>query len=406
MIEGFDVRTLALTNLLLGVVLGLGLLTFSRAHPSFKGFHQLGYGYLLLALSFLLIGLRHYISDWLSVIISNTVLLISIATLGCGLLSFFKIKRRAYIKLSTVLTIILVPVFIYFTFLNENVNFRIITASIFVSLQFIYLAFKLAVHFKEQEKSINNQFIKVLYLTFLLAGLFFIFRVVWTFSESHLDNYMNAGVIHALAILIFQLVIVITGFAVSWGASDKLANELELQATIDPLTQTFNRRALEGFAKKEISLAKRLNNDLVVIIMDIDDFKIVNDEHGHLAGDQVLIEFTRRLKENLREYDVLARFGGEEFLLLLPDTKANIALTIAEKLRKTIAAPVFLLNKNLHITITASFGIAINKGRKIVWQELLSQADKALYQAKAAGKNKVNLQTAKVITFNGKEIIA
>ena len=101
MIEGFDVRTLALTNLMLGVVLGLGLLIFSRAHPSFKGFRQLGRGYLLLAFSFLLIGLREYISDWFSIVAANTLLLISIAMLCGGLLSFFNINRKTFIQLSS-----------------------------------------------------------------------------------------------------------------------------------------------------------------------------------------------------------------------------------------------------------------------------------------------------------------
>jgi len=395
MIEGFDLRTLALTNLLLGVVLGVGLLTFVRVHPLFLSFKKLGYGYLILALSFLLIALRHYASDWFSIIIANVLLVASIKVLGEGLLTFYKVKTQRFRYLSNILILAVMPLFVYFTLFNSNTNIRIVIISLFVSLQFICIAF----HLKENRELLNHQFILILHVTFLLSGLFFIFRTLWTLSENQIENYMQAGIIHGVALIVLQLVIIITGFAVSWSASEKLAKDLELQATIDHLTQTFNRRALEDLAKKEIAQAKREDSNLVVIIMDIDDFKAVNDEYGHVAGDQVLTEFSQRLKDNLREYDSISRYGGEEFLLLLPNTEADVAMIVAEKLRKTIAAPVFLIDENIDIAITASFGVAINKGNNIEWRQLLSQADQALYLAKYEGKNQVKLFSAEVVAI-------
>ena len=292
----------------------------------------------------------------------------------------------------------MLPLFIYFTLFNENTNIRIIIISFFISLQFIYIAF----HLKKNREEINHQFVLILHITFLLSGLFFIFRALWTLSDNNIDNYMQAGIIHGLATIVFQLIIIITGFFVSWSASEQLAKDLELQATIDHLTQTFNRRALEGLAKKEIAQAKREDSNLVVIIMDIDDFKAVNDEYGHVAGDQVLTEFSQRLKDNLREYDSIARYGGEEFLLLLPNTEADIAMVVAEKLRKAIAAPVFLIGENVHVAITASFGIAFNKGANIEWRQLLLQSDQALYLAKYQGKNQVQLFSTEVVAITNK----
>ncbi|NQZ79404.1 MAG: GGDEF domain-containing protein [Colwellia sp.] len=398
MIEGFDLRTLALTNLLLGVVLGLGLLSFARVHPILLSFKKLGIGYLLLALSFLLIGLRHYIDDWYSVIFANLILVLSIKILGEGLLVFFKVRHQTFSHFSNILITLMLPLFIYFTLFNENTNIRIIIISFFISLQFIYIAF----HLKKNREEINHQFVLILHITFLLSGLFFIFRALWTLSDNNIDNYMQAGIIHGLATIVFQLIIIITGFFVSWSASEQLAKDLELQATIDHLTQTFNRRALEGLAKKEIAQAKREDSNLVVIIMDIDDFKAVNDEYGHVAGDQVLTEFSQRLKDNLREYDSIARYGGEEFLLLLPNTEADIAMVVAEKLRKAIAAPVFLIGENVHVAITASFGIAFNKGANIEWRQLLLQSDQALYLAKYQGKNQVQLFSTEVVAITNK----
>jgi len=402
MIEGFDLRTLALTNLLLAVILGIGLLTFVRVHPLFLSFKKLGYGYLLFAIGFLLIGLRNYVDDWFSIIIANTLLILSIKILGEGLLEFFKVKQQAFSHISNILVISVLPLFVYLTLYNENTKLRIIIISFFISLQFIYIAF----HLKENREMINHQFILILHSTFLLSGLFFIIRALWSISESNINNYMQAGGVHSLALITLQLVIIITSFAVSWSASEQLAKNLELQATIDHLTQTYNRRALEDIAKKEIAQAKREDSHLVVIIMDIDDFKAVNDKYGHIAGDQVLTEFSQRLKNNLREYDSIARYGGEEFLLLLPNTEIDIAIVVAEKLRKAIAAPVFLVNEKTNIAITASFGVSINKGSDIEWRKLLSQADQALYLAKSLGKNQVQLFNNKVVPIADNELNA
>ncbi|MFT5758423.1 MAG: diguanylate cyclase (GGDEF)-like protein [Alteromonadaceae bacterium] len=402
MIEGFDLRTLALTNLLLGVVLGIGLLTFVRVHPLFLSFKKIGYGYLLLAFCFLLIGLRHYVDDWFSIIFANTLLVISIKILGEGLLDFFNVQHQNFSRFSNILVISILPLFIYLTLFNEDTNLRIVIISLFISLQFIYIAF----HLKNNKEIINHQFILILHYTYLLSGLLFTFRALWTVSENHINSYMQAGLVHSLALIILQLMIIITSFALSWSASEQLVKDLELQATIDHLTQTYNRRALEGIAKKEIAQAQREDSNLVAIIMDIDDFKAVNDDYGHGAGDQVLVEFSQRLKDNLREYDSIARYGGEEFLLLLPNTEVNIAMVIAEKLRKVIAAPVFLINENTNITITASFGVASNKGKHIQWRQLLSQADQALYSAKRLGKDQVQLFSHNLVPITENDLNA
>ena len=131
-------------------------------------------------------------------------------------------------------------------------------------------------------------------------------------------------------------------------------------------------------------------------MMDIDLFKQVNDSYGHQVGDKVLQEFSLRLTNSLREYDILARYGGEEFTLLLPDTNTSTAMIIADKLRNTIAQPVFCLKDETDLKVTASFGVATNQGEQIDWQQLISFADQALYHAKKEGRNCVRLHTADV----------
>jgi diguanylate cyclase (GGDEF)-like protein len=392
MIEGFDVRTLALTNLLLGIVLGLGLLSFARVHPTFNGVKQAGISFLILAMGFLLVGLRGYINDWFSVILANSLVLLSFSLLGHALFLYFKEPSRTFIGLCISFQLTLIPIFSYLTFIDEDIRWRIITMSFFIGIQFIYIAQNLKI-----DKEAASYFLNVIRYTLLISAGIFIFRMFWTLSEGHIGNYMDAGIVHGLSLIVIQFMIIIIAYSLSWSASDRLAKSLAHQATIDPLTQIYNRRALQDFAQKALSQAKRIESNIVVIIMDIDDFKEVNDKYGHQAGDQVLIEFSKRLKDNLREYDTLARFGGEEFILLLPNTELDIAKNVAEKLRKAIAAPVFLLNDEIKLTITASFGVAMGKGDLLDWHQLLSQADTALYQAKKEGKNKVNLHFGDVI---------
>ena len=160
--------------------------------------------------------------------------------------------------------------------------------------------------------------------------------------------------------------------------------ELQRLATTDRLTGAWNRTYLEETLVAEMGRAERYRQPLSLLIFDIDHFKAINDSHGHLVGDEVLIELTRRVRAHLRAVDVLARWGGEEFVLLLPHCGSAEALQVAEKLRALVADPPFPVAGQ----VTASFGLA-------QWQPhehldtWLKRADDALYAAKAAGRNRV-----------------
>ena len=155
-------------------------------------------------------------------------------------------------------------------------------------------------------------------------------------------------------------------------------------ATTDPLTHLYNRRKYENLLTQEISRSKRYTIDLSVVFCDIDHFKQINDNYGHMMGDEVLIEFSKLLKNNIREADTLARWGGEEFIILAPNTEINSVILLATKLQTLICEHHF---PNIG-TITASFGttclLEIDNASTLV-----ERADKALYQAKHNGRNRV-----------------
>lgn len=169
----------------------------------------------------------------------------------------------------------------------------------------------------------------------------------------------------------------------------KRNKELELLSSKDPLTGAFNRRYLNQALSSELMRAKRSGGALSLIMLDIDHFKMINDTYGHPAGDLVLQQVTVQLDQGLREYDVLIRYGGEEFLAILPDAELQEAELIAERLRQKILL-LSLSGELAQTKITASFGVtSTSLNRPKTAEELLAQVDSALYQAKQQGRNQV-----------------
>lgn len=173
---------------------------------------------------------------------------------------------------------------------------------------------------------------------------------------------------------------------------DELRSELEESINLalkDGLTGLYNRRYFDKHIEQLVEKADNLSNNLCLVMIDIDNFKTVNDQYGHQAGDIVLKEITFSLSQGVRAIDLLARYGGEEFVLILSNLSLDEGITIADRLRKNIAnLKIQLPNSSKTITRTISMGITEYKAKESV-EQFISRGDKALYQAKAAGRNKV-----------------
>lgn len=167
-------------------------------------------------------------------------------------------------------------------------------------------------------------------------------------------------------------------------ANEKLA---ELAMT-DPLTKILNRRALFQRFRQEIDRAKRYDRPLAVVMIDVDHFKTFNDMEGHVLGDEALRKVAAVLQSNLRKTDVLGRYGGEEFIVLMPETKTSHALDICERLRREIERTHFQGTAgNGYLTISVGLSLYPTSGEEP--EELVKAADGALYEAKAGGRNRV-----------------
>jgi two-component system cell cycle response regulator len=161
---------------------------------------------------------------------------------------------------------------------------------------------------------------------------------------------------------------------------------VQRQALVDSLTGLANRRLCEAALAKEIGRADRFDEPLAVVVGDIDDFKNVNDRHGHPTGDEVLREFARALRDTVREIDLAGRWGGEEFVVGLPGTELAGGVRLAERVREALAKRVVTAPNGEKVRVTASFGVAELAGHGGL-TELLAAADAALYRAKRAGKD-------------------
>jgi diguanylate cyclase (GGDEF)-like protein len=168
----------------------------------------------------------------------------------------------------------------------------------------------------------------------------------------------------------------------------RLHHTVKYQATTDDLTELANRRRFTELLGVEVRRAERFGDPLGLILADLDDFKLVNDRFGHQAGDEVLRRFAAILRATVREIDVPARYGGEEFAVLLPETRLDGAEQLARRLAAALADVALLAPDGEEVPVTASFGVSAYPEAGSV-EELLAGADRALYRAKAEGKNRV-----------------
>jgi len=159
-------------------------------------------------------------------------------------------------------------------------------------------------------------------------------------------------------------------------------------ATYDPLTKLYNRRAIVEYAEREVERSKRYNHQFSIILLDIDDFKGINDTYGHTIGDIVLKQLSEIIKNEVRDIDRVGRYGGEEFIIILPETKIENAKKLAERIRTKILEKEFKIS-DYRISVTISAGVSGFRTHGETFEEILQAADLALYQAKRRGKNQV-----------------
>lgn len=220
----------------------------------------------------------------------------------------------------------------------------------------------------------------------------FLIRSVAVHQGAHAVDPLNPSGVAAFILLWWLCMTIAVTLGMVLMTAERLQADLDSQANRDPLTGALNRRAFSLIAEKEMARSRRYSKPLSVLIMDLDNFKQINDCYGHDAGDALLCRFVAIAGQILRGEDVFCRFGGEEFVALLPNASAEQALVAAERLRNAFAeeSATETSDAGRHFTITVSIGIAKLAADEDI-ESLLRRADTALYRAKDMGRNRCEL---------------
>lgn len=380
-----DITTLSIICILLSLCYCIGLLLIQQLQPSVSGISTIASALLLLSVSFFLLSFGNQITHWVSKILANSLMAFSYIILLLGVCQFRRFPR-IIANIGFYSFPILIVGLTYFTFFMPSTNARVILMTVYVSsLCFI------AILANQKGKSTDITPSKfLLSLGLATQGGYNLFRFIWTLFEERIDDFMISGTAHQLAFVSTLLMIIFIGFSVTWMLTGRLVATIYDTSIKDELTQLYNRRALEELLPKEIARSSRHKQPLSVLLLDIDHFKKVNDTYGHQAGDRVLRTTGKLLILQTRKDDLSFRYGGEEFLVLLPNTDVEKAVIVAEKLREAIKR-ARMLPTNVD-SCTASFGVTQFNGEDD-WQTAIERADQALYSAKENGRNQVTART-------------
>lgn len=341
-------------------------------------------GLLLQPTGFFLIAMRGQLSPALSIVLANMMIAGSLACYAIAMRMFTGVRQRRLYALALVLIAGVSAA--WFSLVSDNVLVRI-----------IFLSFIHAALLAFGARAIYRQELKITRVSHVLAGLFVIATIamisrgmyhlisqdpvidIFSMRWPTVVSYGMGGLLPIVGTIGFLLM-----------CTERSQKELARMASEDPLTGVYNRRALAEFGLREIARARRHGTPLSVILVDIDYFKRINDELGHAAGDLALVETVRRLKKNLRSEDYLGRMGGEEFLILLPDTDTEQAQVLANRIREDFANQPMSLHEHSR-SITLSGGITLLSADDHLFDDMLRRADKAMYSAKAQGRNRMQL---------------
>ncbi len=273
-----------------------------------------------------------------------------------------------------------VLVLLWFTVVTPDYRVYSGWASFFMAA---FFARFLVLLLRQGEAGFAHRFTSVVVSLQVLASLL---RFVVTLLEYDQSGVMDAHAFRAIYVATTSFTILGLSIGVILMATERLRVELERQAAHDPLTGALTRRAMTDACERELERFRRQGRVMSMLMIDIDHFKLVNDTYGHMVGDRVLVDFVARMRQLLRRPDQLGRFGGEEFVVLLPETSLEEARSVAERIRAAAQAAAPGLPG-----YTASVGVTVSRVEDAVVDVILKRADAALYQAKAHGRNRVEV---------------
>ena len=368
-----DLRAVILLAGAMGALMSVVIWFLRRNYPPSVG--GLGYwaaGPALIFTSTLLFGARGVLPEVLTVVTANAILMAGVVLLYAGSGLFYRVPIDLRPWGAAILAVTAVNV--WSTFVTPNYNIRLLAVAGFMATVFMFHATLVA---RRGGSAFSARYVLVILVT---EALVLLLRAISALSLES-SSLLETSPIQTLYITAYAVAMLMLTVGLVLLAADRLRTELELIASHDSLTGALTRRALIEACGQELGRWQRKQRDMSLLMMDLDHFKAINDTHGHLTGDGVLIDFVARVSALLRRPDCFGRFGGEEFVALLPETSLDEALIVAERIRAEVAATC---NQPAY---TVSIGAATSRPGDTAPDDLLARADAAMYQAKAAGRN-------------------
>lgn len=385
-----DVRTLGLISVILPFVLGLILTLYWRERRTYKGFERWVLANFVFGMGYLLISLRGFIPDFWSVLVGNAATVYAEILIFEGIRLFY--GRPAFSKWNSLVFLLYLILHSYFVFYSPNINARIAV----ISLVLFVLIFRSGLNLINHPRLELQHTSRSAGIIFLITALLPLCRAVYALIQPQpIDLFQDKfsawfALLGLVSILIWTYYFFIINSARLELDLETARLELVQLAMTDPLTGLYNRRHFLERAELEMQRAKREKLEISFLLMDIDGFKEINDQFGHDSGDTVMQQVASTLPREVRGFDVVARFGGDEFIALLVNVGKEQAQEAAERIRLAMTREVMI--SEIHpIRIGISVGIASFEADDEDLKSILKRADDALYQAKRGGRNRVQI---------------
>lgn len=337
---------------------------------------------LLVGIGTVLTAFRGMIPDFLSMVIGNLCIIISQVALQEGIARYM--GKNRYLRTNMLMIVFLQSIlFCYFIYVMPSTTYRIIVfsvGSILYSLMSIYTL----------QKTDTSLDIPIRFLIAIMAfyACIMIFRIVAAVTQGEYGDYLSTGLMQAGGILALLAVTSTKSLCFFWIIAYRLGVEVQIQALTDSLTGLSNRRAMNEFLENLLSVNKNFN--IGILLLDVDKFKDINDTFGHLAGDLYLIHLSRIISDELCQGDVVFRYAGDEFVVVVHNADRSVLLQIAERLRRKVEN-LCISWKGQEFSTTVSIGLAVGNNQMRNVDDLIRVADEALYCAKGVGRNHVTL---------------
>ena len=374
-----DPRTVLLLSGVTSAFMAIILFSLRRNYPaSIKGLGEWAIALVMVATGSMLGFGLGLLPTVLSITLPRILFPAGLLLVYAGTQRFFGLTPR--FKSWFVLIAVVALVQMWFTFVQPDFSTRLALSNALAAC--LYVAFANLLRKQGLDTFAKRLLMGVVVSMLCVLVMRLVTLIIWPVGE----NIFNTAPQHLVYVTSFAVLVVLKSVSLVLLASERLHTEVAYLASHDSLTNALTRRHMNEVCAMELERSQRHGHSMALLIMDLDHFKAVNDTHGHQRGDEVLVDFVARVHAFLRRPDQLARFGGEEFVALLPETSLEDALGVAERIRAACAQA-----GGAGPACTVSIGVTTNRTANDSVDALIARADAAMYQAKARGRNRVEI---------------